>query len=95
MTAGGYVVAESEVTVSSKVAGRIASLPVAEGDLVAVKTRRGEVKAKARVTDKVKPGVAFMPFHYSGANIITSDALDPVSKIPEYKIAACRIEART
>jgi len=70
-------------------------IDVAEGDLVAVKTRRGEVKAKARVTDKVKPGVAFMPFHYSGANIITSDALDPVSKIPEYKIAACRIEART
>ncbi len=41
MTAGGYVVAESEVTVSSKVAGRIASLPVAEGDLV----RKGDIIA--------------------------------------------------
>jgi predicted molibdopterin-dependent oxidoreductase YjgC len=44
------------------------------------------------VTDKVKPGMAFMPFHWQGTNIITSDALDPVAKIPEYKMAACRIE---
>ena len=58
-----------------------------------VKTRRGEAEAKARVTEKVKPGVVFMPFHWQGTNIITSDALDPVSKIPEYKMAACRIEA--
>jgi predicted molibdopterin-dependent oxidoreductase YjgC len=34
-----------------------------------------------------------MPFHWLGTNIITSGALDPVSKIPEYKVAACRIEA--
>jgi predicted molibdopterin-dependent oxidoreductase YjgC len=62
------------------------------GDVVAVKTRRGETEARARVTDKVQPGVAFMPFHWQGTNIITSDALDPVAKIPEYKVAACRIE---
>ena len=62
------------------------------GGLVVVKTRRGEAEAKARVTEKVKPGVVFMPFHWQGTNLITSDALDPVSKIPEYKMAACRIE---
>jgi formate dehydrogenase (coenzyme F420) alpha subunit len=67
-------------------------LNIAHGDIVVVKTRRGDAIAKARVTDKVKPGVAFMPFHWSGTNLITSDALDPVAKIPEYKMAACRIE---
>ncbi|NYT01444.1 MAG: formate dehydrogenase subunit alpha [Methanosarcinales archaeon] len=66
---------------------------VRHGDLVKVKTVRGEAKARARVTDKVKSGMAFMPFHWHGTNFITSDALDPVSKIPEYKMAACKIEA--
>ena len=70
-----------------------AKLNVRNGGMVMVKTRRGETEAKARVTEKVKPGVVFMPFHWQGTNIITSDALDPVSKIPEYKMAACRIEA--
>ena len=69
-----------------------ARLKINDGDVVLVKTRRGEAEAAARVSDKVKPGVAFMPFHWSGTNLITSDALDPVSKIPEYKMAACRIE---
>ncbi len=69
-----------------------AELCIHHGDAVIVKTRRGKAEAEARVSDKVKPGVAFMPFHWSGTNIITSDALDPVSKIPEYKMAACRIE---
>jgi formate dehydrogenase (coenzyme F420) alpha subunit len=70
-----------------------AKLNVRNDGLVMVKTRRGETEAKARVTEKVKPGVVFMPFHWQGTNLITSDALDPVSKIPEYKMAACRIEA--
>jgi len=68
-------------------------LNVKQDDMVKVKTVRGETEARARVTDKVKPGMVFMPFHWQGTNIITSDALDPVSKIPEYKMAACRIEA--
>ncbi len=67
-------------------------LKVREGDMVKVKTIRGEVEARARITGKVKEGMVFMPFHWQGANIITSDALDPVAKIPEYKMAACRIE---
>ena len=69
-------------------------LLIAEGDRVAVITRRGEAEAHARITDGVMPGMAFMPFHYHGTNLLTSDALDPVSRIPEYKMAACRIESR-
>jgi len=67
-------------------------LGVRHGDMVKVKTVRGQTEARARITEKVKPGMVFMPFHWQGTNIITSDALDPVAKIPEYKIAACRIE---
>jgi len=67
-------------------------LNVKHGDMVRVKTIRGETEARARITEKVKPGMVFMPFHWQGTNIITSDALDPVAKIPEYKMAACRIE---
>jgi formate dehydrogenase major subunit len=70
-----------------------AELKVHHDDIVKVKTIRGETQARARVTEKVKPGMVFMPFHWQGTNIITSDALDPVAKIPEYKMAACRIEA--
>ncbi|HOV52335.1 MAG TPA: molybdopterin dinucleotide binding domain-containing protein, partial [Methanothrix sp.] len=70
------------------------NLNVGQGAIVVVTTRRGMAEAKARITEKVKPGMVFMPFHYHGTNIITSDALDPVAKIPEYKIAACRIEAK-
>ena len=71
-----------------------AKLKIADGDMVAVITRRGEAEAHARITDRVMPGMAFMPFHYHGTNLLTSDALDPVSRIPEYKMAACRIESR-
>jgi len=70
------------------------NLQISEGEMVAVITRRGEAEARARITDKVMPGMAFMPFHYHGTNLLTSDALDPVSRIPEYKMAACRIESR-
>jgi formate dehydrogenase (coenzyme F420) alpha subunit len=67
-------------------------LGVRHGDMVKVKTVRGQTEVRARITEKVKPGMVFMPFHWQGTNIITSDALDPVAKIPEYKMAACRIE---
>ncbi|MDD3565287.1 MAG: formate dehydrogenase subunit alpha [Methanothrix sp.] len=72
-----------------------ARLLVSEGDMVKVKTVRGEVEARARVTKRVKPGMVFMPFHWQATNVITSDALDPVAKIPEYKMAACRISVKS
>ncbi|MDI9398441.1 MAG: formate dehydrogenase subunit alpha [Euryarchaeota archaeon] len=67
------------------------SLNIVDGGMVVVSTLRGETRARARVTNVVKPGMVFMPFHYHGANLITSDARDPISKIPEYKSAACNI----
>lgn len=70
------------------------SLKVADGDKVKVVSRRGEVIAKAKVTEKLPPRVVFMTFHFaeSAANILTNSALDPVSKIPEFKVCAVRVE---
>jgi len=56
-----------------------------------VTTRRGEARAKVRITRRIPPGVLFMPFHFPEMNFLTNDALDPTAKIPEYKVAACRI----
>ncbi len=64
---------------------------IEDGDLVRVATRRGHTDCVARVVPTVAAGVVFMPFHFSGTNILTSDALDPTAKIPEYKVAACQI----
>jgi len=60
---------------------------------VMVSTRRGEVKALARVSDIVIPGHLFMTFHFEegAANVLTNNALDPVAKIPEYKVCAAQI----
>jgi len=58
-----------------------------------VTTRRGEAKARVRITRRIPPGVLFMPFHFPEMNLLTNDALDPAAKIPEYKVAACRIRS--
>jgi len=69
-------------------------LEVKDRDWVKVSSRRGEIKTKAKVTDRVDKGVVFMTFHFaeSAVNLLTNDALDPVAKIPEYKVSAVRIE---
>lgn len=64
---------------------------IVDGDLVEVKTRRGEAWARARVTTRQEKGVIFMPFHFPETNTITSDVIDPEARIPEFKVAACRI----
>jgi formate dehydrogenase major subunit/formate dehydrogenase alpha subunit len=67
-----------------------------EGDmLLRVNSRRGEITAKAQVTDRVEPGLIFATFHFpeSAANFLTNPALDPKAKIPEFKVCAVRIEA--
>ena len=71
-----------------------AKLGVADGDLVRVSSRRGEVVAKAEVVERVDPGLIFMTFHFkeAAANLLTNSVLDPVAKIPEYKVAAVRVE---
>jgi formate dehydrogenase alpha subunit len=61
--------------------------------LAHVVTRRGEATAKTRISRRIPEGVLFMPFHFPETNLLTIDALDPTAKIPEYKVAACRIES--
>ena len=69
-------------------------LEICSGDLVKVTSRRGEVVARAEVTDRVPVGVIFMTFHYaeSAANLLTNTALDPISKMPEVKVCAVKVE---
>lgn len=66
---------------------------VADGGRVKVASPRAEVEVEARVTDRVPEGVLYMPFHYAegAANWLTSSAVDPISKTPEYKVCAARI----
>jgi formate dehydrogenase major subunit len=70
---------------------------VADGDMVAVATRRGRIETRAMVTDRVARGSIFVPFHFAegAANVLTNDALDPVAKIPELKVCAARLESLT
>ena len=67
---------------------------IEDGSLMKVVSRRGEIVAKAQVTDRVAPGLVFATFHFpdSAANFLTNPALDPVAKIPEYKVCAVRVE---
>jgi assimilatory nitrate reductase catalytic subunit len=76
--------------------GLAAARALAEGDLVRVVSRRGEARGRVRVTDTVRADTVFMPFHWGGAgsaNRVTNPALDPVSKMPEFKVCAVRLEA--
>jgi formate dehydrogenase major subunit len=71
-----------------------ARMGLAEGDRVRVASRRGEVVLRLRLGDAVLPGNLFLAFHFreAGANLLTSDALDPMGKIPEFKVNAVRVE---
>jgi len=61
---------------------------------VRVSSRRGTIEAKAMVTDRVPPGMVYANFHFpeASANELTIAALDPVAKIPEYKVCAVKVE---
>jgi formate dehydrogenase alpha subunit len=65
-----------------------------DGQEVKVLSRRGEIKARAKVSDKAVNGTLFIPFHWAqaAANELTHAALDPIAKIPELKVCAVRIE---
>ncbi|WP_149183220.1 molybdopterin oxidoreductase family protein [Streptomyces sp. TRM49041] len=68
---------------------------VAEGEPVAVVSRRGRAVAPARITATIRPDTVFMPFHWPGegrANTLTNPALDPTSRMPEFKTCAVRLE---
>jgi formate dehydrogenase alpha subunit len=69
-------------------------LSIKNGEKVKLSSRRGTITIAANESEKVKKGNIFVPFHFAeaAANKLTTDALDPVSKIPEYKICAAKIE---
>ena len=70
-------------------------LGIANGDMVSVQTRRGEIRVPAQIVKTIRPDTVFVPYHWPGkksANLLTKRALDPISKIPEYKVCACRVE---
>jgi formate dehydrogenase major subunit/formate dehydrogenase alpha subunit len=61
---------------------------------VRVTSRRGSIEAEAWVTDRVPPGMVYANFHFpeTPTNVLTIAALDPVAKIPEYKVCAVRVD---
>jgi assimilatory nitrate reductase catalytic subunit len=68
---------------------------IRSGDLVRVTTRRSEMTLPALVVRTIRPDTVFIPYHFAGrqsANRLTHRTLDPRSKIPEYKVSACRLE---
>ena len=69
-------------------------LKAQNGERVRVSSRRGEIEISIKITEKVKKGSVFIPFHFreAAANVLTNPAVDPVAKIPEYKICAVKIE---
>jgi len=68
-------------------------LGIKQGERVVVKSRRGEIQIDVFITDRVAPGVVFIPFHFaeSAANVLTSSELDPEAKIPELKVCAVNV----
>jgi assimilatory nitrate reductase catalytic subunit len=84
-------VAESFVELHPRLAN---SLGVEEGDRVVVTSARGSATAPARISRGIRPDTVFMPFHWSGegmANAVTSDAVDPGSGMPEFKVCAVSV----
>lgn len=70
-------------------------LGIREGETVKVTSRRGSVQVKAQVTERAPAGTVFMNFHFNevAVNLLTNPALDPIGKIPEYKVCAVKVEA--
>jgi assimilatory nitrate reductase catalytic subunit len=70
-------------------------LGVEDGQHVCVLTRRGSIELPAQIVRTIRPDTIFIPYHWPGkkaANRITNRALDSISKIPEFKVCACRVE---
>ena len=69
-------------------------LSIRHGEKIRITTRRGSIVTAAVLTTRVVPGTVFAPFHFTeaAANVLTNPVLDPVSKIPEFKVCAARVE---
>lgn len=72
----------------------LARLDIADGQQVRVSSRRGQIELEAQADPSVEPGCVFIPFHFreAAANVLTTDALDPWGKIPEFKFCAVKVE---
>lgn len=70
------------------------NLGVEDGEPVQVTSRRGRIRIPVRISERVDRGVVFIPFHFAecAANVLTNPALDPVAKIPEFKVCAVKVE---
>jgi formate dehydrogenase major subunit len=72
-----------------------AAVGIEDNHAVVIKSRRGTVRTRLKISENVSPGTIFLAFHWreAPANMLTQDfALDPIAKIPEYKISAVRLE---
>jgi assimilatory nitrate reductase catalytic subunit len=70
-------------------------LGIADGDLITVTSRRGAMTLPAHVVSTIRPDTVFIPYHWPGAkaaNQLTNRALDPLSRMPEFKVAVVHIE---
>ena len=69
-------------------------LGVSDGEKIVVETRRGKITTNALISEKVRKGFIFAPFHFAeaAANRLTLDVLDPIAKIPSLKVAACKVK---
>jgi assimilatory nitrate reductase catalytic subunit len=71
------------------------NLGIKDSDWVTVTTRRSAVTLRAMVVRTIRPDTVFIPYHWPGkrsANLLTHRTLDPRSKIPEFKVSACRVQ---
>ena len=89
---GGTMVPDPHVQLHPNLAR---TLGIAASDMVELRTRRGAAVFRAHITDEIRPEVLFTPFHWGGAsnaNALTDPALDPLSRMPEFKV--CAVGAR-
>ncbi len=70
------------------------NLKIIDKEMVKVSSRRGSITLETRISDRPKRGVVFISFHFkeAAANMLTNPVFDDLAKIPEYKVAACKIE---
>ncbi len=87
------IVNESYIEINSETAKK---LNIKNGEKVKVISRRGEITSNAKIINTIKNDVLFMPFHFAdgAANMLTNPALDPIAKIPEFKVCAVRVEKK-
>ena len=69
-------------------------LDIVDNEVIQASSRRGSIRLPVRITDRIRKGLVFIPFHYkeAAANLLTNDALDPQCKIAEAKVCAIKVE---